>query len=201
MVHPILERILDLEWAMFVRVRSDREAPCQSAPNNFRNIRASLFDTWTPEMLEAYCDDLEEATIAGRNLLAEKYARMDELIPPLTDDPVIDLILDVETRWQSEVRDRFPLLYRRCCRSTAETGDGREFAVYLRAEIETYGYETRQLYFVNIKNAERNGRNLGIEALQALVRRSGYPDLAHAEAHFASRSQGQSSLPEQSRCE
>jgi hypothetical protein len=185
------DRILDLEWAMFVAVKSDRPAACQTTPASFRNIRASLLDAWTSRMLAAYCADLERAAGQGRNLLAEKYARMGELIPPLADDPVIDLIVAVECRWQEEIRRRFPLLYQRCCRSTAETGDGREFAVYLRAELETYGFETRQLYFLNIKNAERAGRNLGIEALQALIHRFGYEGLDQAERQF----RGNDALP------
>ena len=184
----LADRILDLEWAMFSRVKSKGYASCQSAPAHFRNIRGSLLDTWTPELLEAYCADLELATAQGRNLLAEKYARMEGQIPPLEDDPAIDLILDVETRWQAEVRERFPTLYQHCCRSTAETGDGREFAVYLRAELETYGYETRQLYFVNVNNAERAGRNLGIEALQSLVHRGGGSTLNMAEQQLRTQS-------------
>ncbi len=199
MVASFFDRILDLEWAMFVQVQSDRQAPCQTAPDNFLNIRGSLFETWTPHLLQAYWADLEEATALGRNLLAEKYARMEELIPPLSDDPAIDFIVAIESRWQAEILRQFPMLYQRCCRSTAETGDGREFAIYLRAELETYGYETRQLYFVNVKNAERQGRNLGIEALQALVRRSGYADLAQAEQHFQAQCCG--SQPQRGQCQ
>lgn len=178
------DRILDLEWAMFAVVKSSRPAACQKAPTNFRAIRGSLLDTWTAEMQASYYADLEAATACGQNLVAEKYARMDDLIPPRTDDPVIELIIDVEGRWQDEIRSRFPTLYQRCCRSTASTGDGREFGVYLRAELETYGYETRQLYFLNVKNAERAGRNLGIEALQNLVTSFGYDGLEQAEKQF-----------------
>lgn len=185
MESPLKHRILYLEWAMFVAVHSDRPVACQFAPERFRDIRGSLLNTWTPEMLAAYCADLEIATDRGRNLLAEKYARMDERIPPLADDPAIDLILAVECAWQDEIRRRFPRLYQRCCRSTAETGDGREFAVYLRAELETYGFETRQLYFLNVKTAERNGRNLGIEALRRLVARFGFDGLEQAERQMA----------------
>lgn len=181
---PLTQRILDLEWTMFAAVHSDRPAACQSAPERFRDIRGSLLDTWTAETLAAYCADLEIATVQGRNLLAEKYARMDERIPPLADDPAIDLILAVECAWQDEVRRRFPRLYQRCCRSTAETGDGREFSVYLRAELETYGFETRQLYFLNVNTAERNGRNLGIEALRRLVSRFGFDGLEQAESQM-----------------
>lgn len=185
---------------MFSQVKSKCRAPCQSAPARFRNIRASLLDTWTPELLDAYWADLAEATAQGRNLLAEKYARMEGLIPPLVDDPAIDLIVNVETRWQAEVCERFPTLYQCCCRSTAETGDGREFAVYLRAELETYGYETRQLYFVNVKNAERAGRNLGIEALRALIRRGGGSSLEMAEEYLRTHESKARSFGEKCQC-
>lgn len=188
MAASLCHHILDLEWTMFVAVKSSRPVACQKAPANFRDIRGSLLDTWTAEMQASYCVDLEAATAYGRNLLAEKYARMDDLIPPQTDDPVIGLIVDVESAWQDEIRCRFPMLYQRCCRSTAGTGDGREFAVYLRSELETYGYETRQLYFLNVKNAERAGRNLGLEALQNLVKRFGYEGLEQAEEQFRASS-------------
>lgn len=170
---------------MFVAVHSEEPAACQSAPERFRDIRGSLLDTWTPEMLAAYCADLEIATGQRRNLLAEKYARMDERIPALAEDPAIDFILAIECAWQDEIRRSFPRLYQRCCRSTVETGDGREFSVYLRAELETYGFETRQLYFLNVKTAERNRRNLGIEALRRLVARFGFEGLEQAERDMA----------------
>jgi len=37
---------------------------------------------WSKEMLESYFDDLVIAQKKGRNLVTEKYARMDNLIPP-----------------------------------------------------------------------------------------------------------------------
>lgn len=81
----LLEQVLDREWRMFVRVRSANPAPCQSAPANFRAIRGSLFEMWSEAMLKAYLENLEEAQARGRNLLSEKYARMDNLIPALSD--------------------------------------------------------------------------------------------------------------------
>lgn len=180
----ILDRVLDLEWSMFVRVKSDRNAPCQRAPDNFRSIRGALFDTWTEAMLASYLRDLALADIAGRNPLVEKYARMGDQMPVLCDDPLIDHIVAIEAAWQEDIAKRYPNLFNRCCRRLDPTGDGREFAVYLRSELETYGSETRRLYHENVSRADEAGRNLGLEALDRLVRRSGYHDLDHAESNL-----------------
>lgn len=178
----LLDHVLEAEWRMFVRVRSARHAPCQSAPDNFKTIRSSLFETWTQEMLASYLADLEQAEAEGRNLLAEKYARMDNLIPPLSNSPLIDIIVTMESNWQEELERRYPALYRRCCRSMDETGDGRNFGIYLGCELETYGDHTLQLYFENIEAAIAANRNLAVEALHRLVRMNGYRDLDHAES-------------------
>lgn len=178
----LLDHVLEAEWQMFVRVRSARHAPCQSAPDNFKTIRSSLFETWTQPMLASYLADLEQAEADGRNLLAEKYARMDNLIPPLSNSPLIDIIVTLESNWQEDLERRYPALYQRCCRSTDETGDGRNFGIYLGCELETYGNHTLQLYFENIEAAVATNRNLAIEALHRLVCKNGYRDLDHAES-------------------
>ncbi|NMF88966.1 DUF4125 family protein [Aromatoleum petrolei] len=178
----LLDHVLEAEWQMFVRVRSARHAPCQSAPGNFKTIRSSLFETWTRPMLASYLADLELAESVGRNLLAEKYARMDNLIPPLSKNPLIDMIVTVESNWQEELERRYPALYRRCCRSMDETGDGRNFGIYLGCELETYSDQTLELYFENIEAAVSANRNLAVEALHRLVCKNGYRDLNHAES-------------------
>ncbi len=178
----LLEHVLEAEWQMFVCVRSARHAPCQSAPDNFKTIRSSLFETWTQPMLASYLADLDEAERVGRNLLAEKYARMDNLIPALSSSPLIDIIVTIESNWQEALKRSYPALYQRCCRSMDETGDGRNFGIYLGCELETYGDHTLQLYFENIEAAVAANRNLAVEALHRLVCKNGYRDLDHAES-------------------
>lgn len=187
MKRPLLEAILDLEWEMFVCVRSDRNAPCQSAPDNFRMIRGSLFEMWTDAMLASYLDDLQGALAQGRNLLTEKYARMDNLIAPLNTNPLIDAIVAIEDKWQSELQRCYPALYRQCCRGRNPSAeDGSNFSVYLRCELETYGNRTLELYYQNVKSMNDQKQNLAIDALRQLVRESGYQDLEQAEAHLRS---------------
>ena len=181
MKSELLDQILEMEWQMFVRVKSAHRASCQSSPGNFKMIRSSLFETWNEEMLASYLDNLKQAADDQRNLLMEKYARMDNLIPPLSDNPLIPIIVAIENVWQEELQSNFPALYQRCCRSMAQTGDGKNFSIYLGCELETYGDHTLELYYENLNKALEQDRNLAIEALQRLVLKNGYRDLAHAE--------------------
>lgn len=178
----LLETVLDLEWEMFVRVKSAQPAFCQSSPDKFRVIRGSVFEMWSDVMLASYLIHLSVSKIQGRNLLTEKYARMDNLIPPLTVSPYIDEIVEISELWQNELQEKYPALYKRCCRSMELLGDGRNFSIYLRCELETYGDNTLELYYENIKNAYDQKRNLSIEALRHLIEKSGYSDLQHAES-------------------
>ena len=186
----LVQNILDKEWEMFVRVKSDRPASCQSSPDKFRLIRGNQFETWTREMLTAYWEQLEEADAVGRNLLAEKYARMDNLIHPLTENILIFPIVTINERWQQELCELYPALFEQCCRSTNLSRDGRNFSIYLACELETYGDTVIELYYLNVKRAEDEGRNLAEEALLRLVRASGYRDLEHAERSLQRGSPG-----------
>lgn len=169
---------------MFIRVKSDRPVPCQSEPDNFKTIRGSIFDTWTDEMLASYLNDLISANEQGRNLLTEKYARMDNLLDPLSTNPVIEKIVAIECKWQKKIQDDYPALYEQCCRRTDPTGDGSDFSVYLQSELETYSDHTLGLYYDNVKNADDLQKNPALDALRRLVQKSGYMDLAHAENHL-----------------
>jgi len=181
--HELVEYVLDLEWEMFSAVNSGSQpASCQSSPRKFRAIRSSVFQIWSKEMLACYLIQLSAAQAEGRNLLAEKYARMDNLIPPLTDSPYLDGIVEISEIWQRELEAKYPALYRRCCRTMEPTADGKNFSVYLRCELETYGENTLVLYYENLTRACEQNRNLSIEALKLLVENSGYMNLEHAES-------------------
>lgn len=180
----LVKQILDIEWDMFSRVQSATPAPCQSAPDKFKKIRGSIFEMWSKEMLESYFDDLVIAQKKGRNLVTEKYARMDNLIPPINTNPLIEKIVEIESKWQDEIMVKFPVTYDRLCRGSSQTQDGSNFAVYLRCEIETYSDKTIELYYHHVKMAFDNDENLTISALKRLVRKGGFDDLLHAEAYL-----------------
>lgn len=178
----LLNEILDLEWDMFVRVKSAYPVSCQSSPDEFRAIRGRVFEMWSEKMLNAYLEQLQTAKELGRNLLTEKYARMDNLIPPLTENIHIDEIVKISEQWQRDLQQRYPVLFSFCCRGMNPTGDGSNFSVYLSSELETYGDLVIDLYYQNVKSADAQGRNMSAEALLRLVQTSGYRDLRHAES-------------------
>ncbi|BBO80970.1 hypothetical protein DSCO28_15360 [Desulfosarcina ovata subsp. sediminis] len=181
-------RILDLEWEMFQQVKGETPAACQRLPDNFRKIRGSLFETWGDFTLEAYRHDLERARRRGANLLVQKYARMDERIPPLKTADGLEMIRQIvviERGWQVEIADRYPAVYRHLGRSTAETGDGSDFSVYLACELETYGDETLASYYRDTLDAARNQQNLALESLDILLRKGGWESIDQAECNFA----------------
>ncbi len=181
-INELVAYVLDLEWEMFSAVNAGSQpASCQTSPEKFRAIRSSVFQMWSKEMLACYLIQLSAAQAEGRNLLAEKYARMDNLIPPLTDSPYLDGIVEISEIWQRELEAKFPALYGRCCRTMEPTGDGKNFSVYLRCELETYGDNTLVLYYENVKHAYEQNRNLSIEALKHLIEKSGYMSLEQAE--------------------
>jgi hypothetical protein len=183
----LVNDILELEWEMFQAVRSASPASCQNNPTTFRKVRGGIYQLWPSRLLASYLIELTIAKHSGRNLLTEKYARMDNLIPPLCTNPVIDKIVDIETKWQQEVREQYPALYARSCRSTDLTGDGKNFSVYLRCELETYGDTTLDLYYEWVELASRTGINYSLSMLNNIVLQSGFKNLNDAESYWKDR--------------
>ena len=107
----IIANILELEWEMFSSVTNrDGRASCQENPQTFRIIRSGGFMVWSEDTLQSYLADLEEARDADRNLMTEKYARMEGLIDPLNPDALalITEIVSRECTWAEEFRQRYP---------------------------------------------------------------------------------------------
>ena len=168
----LIQLIIELELVMFRKVRACGNAPCQEMPETFRAMRWMAHSVLSERTLSSYLDDLKTAAEAGRNLMTEKYARMDNLIPPLKDDPEIISVLDeitaVEKRWMDEFAARYPRIV---------TGDGSAFSNYLRCELETYSEETLRLYLNDVREALGQGRNLAQESYTNLFKSLGYASL------------------------
>lgn len=168
----LIQLIIELELAMFRKVNARGNAPCQEMPETFRAMRWMAHSVLSEGTLSSYLDDLKTAAEAGRNLMTEKYARMDNFIPPLKDDPEIISVLDeitaVEKRWMGEFAARYPHIV---------TGDGSAFANYLRCELETYSEETLLLYLNDVREALGQGRNLAQESYTNLFKSLGYASL------------------------
>lgn len=159
----LISAILDLEWEMFSAVRNrDGRAACQEDPDTFRIIRSGGFMVWSKDTLESYLADLGEARDAGRNLMTEKYARMEGLIGSLNPDaiPLITEIVNTECRWAEEFRQRYPQarmgrpIYDSEAPSSVISAE-----TYSRGELETYSMRTLELYHRDNREIEARGQN------------------------------------------
>ncbi len=167
----LVKNIIEIELDMFERVRSIEPSLCQELPESFKMMRGMTHSVLSIKTLKSYLEDLLEAEAGGRNLVTEKYARMDNRIPPLKDNPIIDEIVKIEERWMKELSEKYPRTFK----------GGLGFKVYLSSELETYSDKTLQLYFRDISKAIKEERNLAEERYTALFQQLGYSSIAEAE--------------------
>jgi hypothetical protein len=180
--NQLIEQILEIELRMFLATPSREHAVCQDSPDGFILTRGSVFELWSTETLESYLEDLRQAETDGRNLMAEKYARMENLIPCTNINPAIGEIVEIETAWQDAVRAEYPHLMD----GRPETGICKaEFDVYLRCELETYSRRTLKCYLANDYDYLERGVNQAEEKYLSIVRKLGYATLEEAEKKAA----------------
>ncbi|BDU75956.1 DUF4125 family protein [Mesoterricola sediminis] len=168
----IIHRIVDLEWKMFSTVKAREPAACQEEEGTFRLMRWMSHSVYSDLLLDMLASHLETATTAGRNLMTEKYARMEDLIPPLRTSPLIPYILAAETAWMADLGRRYPLTF---------PGTGERFGAYLAAELETWPEDALERYAAEVGTAQATGANLVEARYTNLFRRLGDPDLEARE--------------------
>lgn len=168
----LVNRIIEIELNMFMRVRTAEPAACQERPETFRVMREMNHFFYSDETLQSYLDDLEQALVSGRNLLTEKYARMDDLIPPLKDNHLIAKIVGIEQAWMNELRDKYPLTFK---------NPAEQFGTYLSSELETYSDKTIELIYRDLTGAKEEGKNLAEERYSHLFKRIGYGSIDEVE--------------------
>ena len=183
----LIREILDRELDMFVNVRSRYPVSCQQNPEAFRLHRGAQFSAWSEETLSSYRQDLLEAAARGDNLMTLKYARMEGIIPPLNESPVIEEIADMELAFQREVHERYPVVLSGG-RPLTDDGSGKtSFVTYLKGELETYSDRTLDLLRRDIAACRDGGRNWTEEIYDRLMQRMGFSSLADAEKSLAKR--------------
>lgn len=177
----LIKDILDMELQMFLNVKGESSTLCQEQPDTFKKIRGSIYEIWSIAMLESYFQDLVTAKKNKRNLVVEKYARMDNRIPQINDSPLIAKIVDIELKWQEELQLKYPAIYNHSCRDMNLADNGSNFRVYLASELETYSDNTLEEYYNYVKKMSDTGKNLSVEMLKQLAKKSGYGDLGTLE--------------------
>ncbi|MFO7557212.1 MAG: DUF4125 family protein [Desulfobacterales bacterium] len=178
----LIDEILDLELAMFLAVKTDQPAPCREDPAAFKKNRSAQFQTWSVETLASYRNDLETAAREERNLMTLKYARMENLIPPLNTNSVIGEIVRVNVLWQKEMAGKYPNLISRG-RPIDAGNDSRvtSFQTYLASELETYSDVTLASLFNDIQEFQERNENMMEKVYEHLVKGLGYRSIQEAE--------------------
>lgn len=172
----LLDRIIKIEADLFVRVNEGKsKVDCQSQLKTFYAMRNMSFSVLSNDTLQAYFEDLRIAGQEDRNLVMEKYARMDNLIPPLNDNSLIEKIVEIETRWMEALHAKYP----------HAISMSPQFANYERSELETYSDTTLEYYFRDVNTAAQMGINLVEERYKILYKGMGFKTLEEVEAKAA----------------
>jgi len=169
----LLREIVDIELRMFLAVEPSIPSACQEQPETFKLMRRASFNVLSDETLESYLQDLNEAMEDDRNLMSLKYARIDNLVPCLNSNPLIDKIVEVEAQWLEELAKRYPLVFKGQFDYAAGS--------YLRSELETYSDRTLDLYFKDISRALDKGENLTGKRYTFIFKNAGYNSIDDVE--------------------
>lgn len=150
----VLQEIIERELAMFLATPNEGGvASCQQRPGGFRIMRRMTYEPLSDATLLSWLDDLRRAKEQGRNVMIEKYARMDDRLPPLQNNPRIAEIVALETDFAREMAVSYPLVMQ------GPTGTESGFARYLRCELETLSPATLELYAADLHRAAHEGLN------------------------------------------
>ena len=107
--------------------------------------------------------------------MTQKYARMDNLIPKLSSNPLIDKIVEYQSAWQRSMMKKYPGIMSggRPLSSVEDSAFMTSFETYLRGELETYSDATLQLLNFDILDKNVKGINMAEELYLFLVKKMG----------------------------
>ena len=137
-----VDQIVELEKEMFLAVRTDGPCSCQADTAGFDFHRRVQFASWNEASLKSYLRHLQVSRDKGINLMTIKYARMQNLIPPYSNNPLIPVLARQMTAWQQQMQEVYPRLMSRARPVEEDEGDFRSFLTYTLGELETYSDET-----------------------------------------------------------
>ena len=173
----IIEEIVREEWRQFQLINSQGgRASCQDDWAQFAIMRGSQFLVWPEPLLSSYAQDLQEASLAGRNLIFNKYAymmartdpagyeRVKHVLPEISQErkDYLEQAVQIHVRWAEDFARMFPKFAARgrvihqedeCCGLTS-------IETYQRGELYSYGPRTQLLYCEFVFRCEKEGKNL-----------------------------------------
>lgn len=168
----LISQIVEIELEMFRTVNSTVHSPCQDYLNTFRTMRWMHHSVLPQVILESYLEDLRLAKSSKRNFMTEKYARMENRIPPLKESPKLDEIVSIEMDWMRDIAERYPATFEQ---------RGENFRTYIACELEMLSDKTLDLLHAAVCTAREQHRNLVEERYTNLFRKTGGMSLRERE--------------------
>jgi hypothetical protein len=203
-IDDITDKIVLFEWDMFQAVNEGGpRASCQDDRETFEGMRRAQFSTWSEAARASYFDDLANAVLDGRNLVAEKYIHMMRYSSPAQYAELVKLIPvpdESQTRLAQDISDKLlgetAILHKtypcvsgagRPLRSVQDFGGVTSIETYQLGELLTYSEKTLSLLKAHLLALEAAGKSLAREILENTVKHYGYPSLEAAEVSAKAR--------------
>jgi hypothetical protein len=177
----LIDQIVGLEKEMFLAVKTDGPCNCQADVAGFDFHRRVQFASWDEASLQSYLRHLEDSRNKGINLMTIKYARMENLIPPWSDNPLIPVLARQMTAWQREAQQKHPRLMSRARPIEADEADFRSFLTYTLGELETYSDETLQNLHAHHLRCIAKGINLSEVSYEYMAHTLGFESIDEME--------------------
>ncbi len=212
----LIKKILKLELKMFREIHTDTQGQkCKEHEETFKLERESFFQPLSRETLKSYLDGLEDAIVEGRNLMKEKYLRMDEssnikdmkqvnlkvkmgyersktqcdIEGPPDNSKSLDeehkILIQKIMEIETKWQNKLIEKYPNLFKSNKIEGL-LNFEKYLTSELETYPPLTIEYYYKDVSNAEREGRNLALEGYKYMFNKLNYSSLEEANQEIGS---------------
>ena len=203
-MEELINQIIELEWEFFQNTKNEGgTASCQEDYDTFVIMRTAQFSCFSKELLQGWLKDLQKAKAEGRNLIAEKYARMmestapeqyRELAPYLVQhnakrQEITEEIIKLQVEWLLECQEKYPdvIAKARSIRTSEDTPYNTSAETYLRGELGTYSDDTLLCYGRYVISLKKEGRNLNEMIFEKQVKSYGYLSLEDAQKKEADR--------------
>lgn len=195
----LINEIVDTELQMFISVNNlgGAPAPCQRDQDTFYIMRYSQHQAFSEAMLELYKNDLHDAKVAGRNLVAEKYAYMMEFsdnkyykekladkLPQIPEEKmiIVEACAKEMVGFNKDFKAKYPYLSSKGRPEEAKDDGMISSYLYYIGELKTYSTITLMEMMMDITKAKKENKNLVYEIQKSTSSFYGYKSVDDAEA-------------------
>lgn len=149
----LLQQVVNLDMEFFAAMKTEEPVPENTLPA-LRRMRWMTYSVLSEKTLSLLLRDLEQAKKAGRNTMIEKYALLEDQIPMLQNNSIIEAIAAQEEDWMEQVAEKYPHTLQ------GHVGNKTLFKRYMMCELQSWNPDTISSYWEDIQNALKAGYNL-----------------------------------------